>query len=241
MTQTVSLPAPNQRLLIVGRTGSGKTVAGLFHLSNTNFDEKPWIVIDFKGDENINAIRGLKRIRWDTDISKLKPGIYALSLMVDQQKELEAFLWNAYYTQNIGLFADEGYMIGQGSRYSPAFRTILTQGRSKNIGVIINSQRPVWLDVFSKSEANKMQIFHLNAAGDRKSMAEYIGDKAGPDVQERLAPYHSIYYDVDSNTAIELSPVPPPAESIALIEARLDLMAQQENLQTVSPRKVRKV
>jgi len=232
----VSLGQPNQRVLIVGRTGSGKTVASLFHVSQANFDAKPWIMIDFKGDENFNAIRGVVYISPSTDIYKLGPGLYILRLRVDQQADLEAFLWKCYERGNIGLIADEGYMIGQGARFSPAFRSILTQGRSKDIGVIVNSQRPVWLDVFAKSEANKIQIYHLNSVKDRNTIGEFLGDTLGPDVQERLAPYHSIYYDIDTNTAIELGPVPAPDVSIATIEKRLALIRQSTDIQTPTVR-----
>ena len=243
MTTGVSLAAPNQRTLIVGRTGSGKTVAALFHLSQANLEDKPWVVIDFKGDENINSIQNIEYIKPDADLSRIGPGLYVLRLRVDQQAQLEQFLWNVYERENMGIMADEGYMIGQGARFSPAFRAILTQGRSKNIGVIINSQRPVWLDVFAKSEANKIQIYHLNSVKDRNTISEFLGDALGPDVQERLAPYHSIYYDIDTNTAVELGPVPPPDVSVKLIEARLAAIRQYKDVQvpTVRERTIKRV
>tara|TARA_R110000796_G_scaffold61138_1_gene141598 strand:- start:9274 stop:10002 length:729 start_codon:yes stop_codon:yes gene_type:complete len=232
MQQAVSLPGPNQRLLIVGRTGSGKTVAGGFHLSQSDFDLKPWTIIDFKGDEMLNAIQHTAYLS-PNDMPPEKPGIYMLRMRVDQQDELEEYLWKVYNRGNHGLFADEGYMIGQGKQFSPAFRGILTQGRSKNIPVIINSQRPVWLDVFTKSEANKMQVFHLNGEDDRKAMSKFIpSDKA--DLEKRLAPYHSVYYDIDIDEAAELGPVPPPEVSLALINERLRAMKENQGTDVLS-------
>jgi len=222
---TVSLPARNERILIVGRTGSGKTVFALFVLSQADFDLKPWIVIDFKGDSNLNSIQGAEYISLSNPLPK-HPGIYILRPRIDQKGEVENLLWKIWETENIGVFVDEGYMLGQGASFSPAFRAILTQGRSKNIGVILNSQRPVWLDMFAKTETNKIAMFHLNSANDRKTMAEMIGSKSAVDVHERLDKYHSIYYDIDTDTVIELGPAPSPEASISLIDLRLTRIKQ---------------
>lgn len=236
---SVNLPGSDERLLIVGRTGSGKTYAALWHLSQVNFTEIPWIIIDFKGDKNINSIPLAEYITPDKP-PPAKPGIFILRLQINQQADLEAFLWQVYARENIGLFIDEGYMIGTGSQYSPAFRAILTQGRSKQIPVIINSQRPKWLDVFTVSEADKLQVYHLNVAGDKKAIRDVIGE--GYNVDKTLAPYHSIYYDVSTDTSVEFSPVPDARDSIALINERLVLLNQSytDNLAD-APAKPRKL
>lgn len=228
-SQQPTLPKGNQRSLVVGRTGSGKTVFGLYMLSQMDFDLKPWIIIDFKGDEHIGQINA-SPITWHTEVGGLLPGLYILRLDISQQTELETFLENVYRTGNTGLFVDEGYMIGEGYRHSKAFRAILTQGRSKNIGVILNSQRPVWLDMFTKSEANKIVMFHLNADKDRKTMAEFMPDDLGIDAYQRLDNFHSIYYDIDANVATTLGPSPPPLESVSLMNRRLSQMYDARNV-----------
>lgn len=233
MTQQVNLPGYNQRLLVVGKTGSGKTVAGGFHLSQMDFDIKPWIVIDFKGDPMLAAINYTGFLSPE-DPPPIEPGLYIVRFRIDQQAELETMLWRVYNQGNVGLFVDEGYMIGEQNSFSKAFRGILTQGRSKNIPVIINSQRPVWLDVFTKSEANRMQVFHLNGEDDRKSMMKFLpSDQV--DLEKRLANYHSVYYDIDADVAIELGPVPPPEQTVRLINERLAKLQQSQYADVIVP------
>lgn len=207
------LPGPQSRTLIVGRTGSGKTVAALWQLSERDYappegieynglNARPWIIIDYKRDENIAKIDGAQYISL-TDPLPTKPGIYILQPMPDQDELVEDFFWRVWAKGNIGLYIDEGYILPKSGKTS-AFTSILTQGRSKNIPIIILSQRPVWLNRFAISEADFYQVFHLNDERDRKTIGGFIPGG----VEDRLKEYHSIWYDVGRNVRRELAPSP---------------------------------
>jgi len=210
----------------VGRTGSGKSVAGIFHLSRANFHEMPWVIIDSKGEAEFARIRGLKD--WDMGTVPTRPGLYVIRPLPDDTKELEEFLWKVHQKGNIGLFVDEGYMVAPARPSSKAFRAILTQGRSLRIPVIINSQRPKWLEPFAISEATFYQVFHLNDRKDRDRVQEFI-DADRIDLHARLPEFHSVYYDVKGNDIRLFSPVRKAEDSIALIEKRLDVINRTDN------------
>ena len=46
----MQFPDDSHRHAIFGRTGTGKTVFGLWCLSQRSYDKIPWIIIDFKRD-----------------------------------------------------------------------------------------------------------------------------------------------------------------------------------------------
>jgi hypothetical protein len=202
---TVRLPSNNHRLAILGRTGSGKTQAGVYHLSKRNYREMPWIVFDFKGDRLINSIPDAQ----DIDIGKVpkKPGIYLTHPLPDQEEEVDVTLWRAWEQENVGLYFDEGYMVAN----SKAFRAVLTQGRSKNVPVIFLSQRPSWISKFALSEADMLQVFELSVPDDRKRVRE-IFDGYPDRFNEK---YQSAYYDVASNESVILNPVPSDTDILA--------------------------
>lgn len=208
----MKLPNDTQRTLIVGKTGSGKTQAANWHLSEKPFDKHPWIVFDFKYDGLINEIEGAQHV--DLDWKPKKPGLYVVHPTPGQISEVEEFLWRIWSRENCGVYVDEGYMI---DRRSPAFNAILTQGRSKHIPMILLSQRPVHISRFAISEAEFFQIFWLNDIRDRQTVQGYIPYN----LENRLADYHSLWYDVGADEVAILKPVPGRDEILGRFQERL--------------------
>jgi hypothetical protein len=186
-------------LSIVGATGSGKTQCALWHLSKRDFTERPWIVYNFKEDAGIDGIPG--KIDLPIDALPTRPGVYVVHPHPSQQAEVERQMWAIWERKNIGVYIDEGYMVGKNS---PAFRAIITQGRSRGIPLIVLSQRPVWMDKFVFSESEFFQIFRLNHRDDRKTVQGF----ADVDLEKKLPDYCSRYYDVGANESWVCKPVP---------------------------------
>lgn len=203
------LPNEKQRTVIIGRTGSGKTVAGVWHLSQRNWDEMPWIIFDYKGDE---LIASFDPTEIDID-GKLptEPGLYVVRPLADVDDEaVEKFLWAIKNRGNIGIYIDEGYMLPNNGK-SIAMRAIQTQGRSLRIPTIILSQRPVWMDRFIFSEADFYQVFHLNDKRDRRTIGSFMPAEANKNLPE----FHSYYYDVGKDQLVILGPVPTGEDLVA--------------------------
>jgi hypothetical protein len=219
------LPDDTQRLSIVGRTGSGKTVAAIWHLSNANFHEMPWVVYDFKRDKSLARIgdfaqQDLPVAYIGTDTVPREPGIYFVQPHPDETEAVQTQMWRIWEQENIGVYADEGYLVCGPANQNSAFRSLLTQGRSKHIPMIILSQRPVWLDRFVFSESDFYQVFHLNHVGDRKKMMEYIP----ANISASLPPYHSYYHDVSEGETFVMKPVPEMEVILSTFEKRLEAM-----------------
>lgn len=203
----IRLPDDSKRQYIIGRTGSGKTVAGVWHLSQRSWDKMPWVIVDYKGDELIGRIptTEIKKRSKGYDVPT-KPGIYVIRPVAGVDDDfVEDFLWKVKYRGHCGLYIDEGYMLPEKSK-SPAFNAILTQGRSLKIPVIILSQRPVWLSRFVITESEFIQTYWLNDKRDRDTLKAVIPGG----VDTRLPEYHSWYYDVGRDKLTHIGPVPHP-------------------------------
>lgn len=197
----------SDRTAIIGATGTGKTVFAKYILSKQDFSPRsksamPWIILDFKR-EDFNSIKA-EAIGYE--IPK-KPGLYILQPHLNDEKDLHDFLWDIWNHGRIGIFCDEGYMIPAMNCQKP-FRAILTQGRSKKIPMINLSQRPVQIDRFILSEAQFIQVFHLNDVRDYDTVEGLM-----PSIYELDLPeFHSWYWDVKRKSLIQFSPAPPPEE-----------------------------
>lgn len=210
----MQFPRDEDRMAIVGATGSGKTVGGMWHLSLVDFHLMPWIIYDFKRDSHVNSIPHAQHI--GLDVLPSAPGVYIVHPRLDEEEEIENQLWHIWERGNTGVFIDEGYMIGQ---HNKAYRALLTQGRSKQIPMIVLCQRPRWMDTFTFSEAQFLQVYRLAKRADREAIEEDMPDEI--QMSERLPKHWSYYYDVVANTLLKLSPVPPIEDTLRTFERRL--------------------
>lgn len=209
----LTVPAPGKRTFIVGRTGSGKTTAALFHLAMQDWDQRPWFVIDTKEDEHVAQIEGAEEIPL-TGKLPTEPGIYIVRPDLDDDR-LGPFLTAIYQQRNCGLWIDEGYDVAK----MKEMRRLLTKGRSRKISVVFLSQRPRYIDRFVISEADFFQIYDLNDKEDRERVAEFIRDDV--DIHTELPEYHSWWYEVAAKRAVRLGPLPEPQASLDIIRARM--------------------
>lgn len=223
-------PNETQRVLIIGRTGSGKSQFGMHLLSSRDFDVRPWVIIDCKGGDDI--IRALVRQNKSvteispTDKPPTKPGLYYMRTTpilddIAVQAWLMAVWENGRAGQGTGLFIDEGYQIPKG----PGLDIILTQGRALGIPVIILYQRAAWLNRFAIAGADYIVVFALINNADRDNATNLVDaiqyGKKEITPFTRIPKYWSLYYDVGEGKTTLLTPAPVREEILGAFKSRL--------------------
>ena len=224
--EDIRLPGPTDRLVVVGRTGSGKTQAAVWHLSLADFDRIPWVIIDYKNDDLLNAIGRAELI--DYQVVPDRPGIYILKVLPGEDEELSDWFRRVWEHEDIGVYVDEGYLIDARDKW---FNACLTQGRSKHIPMIVLSQRPVWLSRFVFSEASFFQVFDLTHSKDMDKVREYIRDDDRHQLDKPLEDFHSFYYDVGRRRLETFGAVPEASHILRLIDGRLEQIQELEQPQ----------
>src|ERR1700744_4418349 len=199
----MTLPDDSQRMLMIGRTGSGKTQFSVAALSHRSYDRMPWVILNFKDDDLIGDIPAIH-----LDDMKLpnkrnfKPGIYIARPELDDPR-LEALLADIGGCTHVGTYIDEGLPVSQPR--SCGLRRLLTQGRSRKCPLQINTQRPVDLDRYAFSESEFIGVMELT--DDRE--AEKVKDIAGLDLDMSILPkYHAYWFDRGKRKLTIVRPVP---------------------------------
>ncbi len=208
------LPNDTERHAIVGTTGSGKTTFALWCLAQRNFDQKPWLIVDFKYDDKIAEIPRLEVIRVTDKIPKRK-GLYVARptpMDVDDGSVTE-MLWRIWENEDTGVFIDEGYMI---KPRDVGLRALLTQGRSKHIPMINLSQRPAFVSPWLLSESEFKTVFYLEHPSDIDRVNEYM-----PRIDPMtLEDHYSYWYQREGRELVALKPCPPQAEILDIFDRR---------------------
>jgi hypothetical protein len=197
------LPNSSQRLTIIGRTGSGKSMMGAWVLATSaDIDKRPWLVIDYKYEGLFRDpfVKHLFKEIMPTAAAPKKPGLYIVHPRPDEGAEIEDLLWRVWERGRTGVFVDEGYMLPD----KAAFQALLTQGRSKHIPMIICSQRPVAMSRFAFSEADYFSVFKITDDRDWKTVSAFAPIPSNT----TLAEFNSWWYDVAQDKTWRLKPVP---------------------------------
>jgi hypothetical protein len=210
----IRLPGPSDRITIIGHTGSGKSQAAMWHLSNANFDVMPWVIVDPKEDDKINSIQGAEYI--EHGYVPKYPGIYILPNTRYQIQELDDTFAAYLERRNVGVYIDEASECG----FGPGFETFLTRGRSRRCPAIVLCQRPVNVSRYSFSEAQFFQCFPLTDERDYKTLR---GFAKVPDMEKYPLPeFYSYYYDVRWKRCYRLTPVPKIDVILNRIENKME-------------------
>lgn len=229
----IVLPGPEDRTLIVGRSGSGKTQAGLWHLALQDWDKRPWMVLDFKRARMIRElVEPHATLHAIDDLSMpSRPGLYIVRPFEDisrsdedENDEYNAFLAAVYAKGNIGLFIDEAYQL----RRLSGLKLVFVQGRERGIPIFLLYQRPVGIAREVLTETTFVQMFRLKHSEDRKTIVQVTGDSYEPELQERLATYHSWWYDDIRDRLEELGPVDDEQTIGSMIRYKAEKLAGQK-------------
>lgn len=179
--------ASNERVFTAGKTGSGKTYLNRELCRGVS----RLVVLDPKGtlrdtddkpaDELWHLEEWSERARKKLDEGKpVRVRVPAPLRQGNRGGSWDNVLWSIYDAGNCILEIDEMYgVVPPGGHGLPdSLNAIYTRGRELGIGVYACTQRPVWVPLQAKSEADWFFCFRLMLADDRRSMSEIMG----PDV-----------------------------------------------------------
>lgn len=189
--------APNDRVFITGKTGSGKSTLVKYLLATA----PRLIVIDDKDDMsekwNLEDYRDTRENK-----SKISNRDDFRFRLVNNQEDILSVLSLVYSTatketKSVIIYIDElTGTIPNPKMIPPIYRDIWSRGRSKNIGGWSNTQRPTEIALFFFTEVEHIFMFTLNHDDDRKRIAKVGGKQL---MVKPLDKYGFYYYNGNSN------------------------------------------
>jgi hypothetical protein len=199
-----------ERIFVAGKTGTGKTTVVRELLRPV----KRVVVFDAKGtlttpEWNLEtwSDRGRRRLLDGEDVR--------LRVPAPLDGNWSPYLETTFEAGDLTAFFDEMYgVVPPGKRPPEALVAMYTRGREFNIGTWAATQRPVWVPLFCKSEAEWMFVFRLMLEDDRKHMAAMCGPSVLTPIRDPFGfyVYNQLWDDADYLEGIE---IPPPQEAVS--------------------------
>jgi hypothetical protein len=164
----------NQRVVAVGKTGSGKSFLMRFLVDQLH----RVMVLDPKATIDPK----IWRLEWanESKLRSLKKGKSERILVrAETLEEYSYWLQAAWDIGNIVIYIDELYALVEFGQSKPPkiLSRIYTQGREKEVGVWGATQRPSWVPMFTLSESDWFFAFRTQLQDDRRRLAELMGEE----------------------------------------------------------------
>ena len=164
----------NDRVFVCGSTGSGKTV----YVKSVLLAQYSRVIFhDFKLENQDLMSRGFVLAHTPDEMMALMVGnsykVLYQPLMYDEEGNLADFnrvCEICYKNGNCTLVVDESNYFADSSNIELYHRELLTRGRSRGVGVVNLSQRPVGVHNLCISEAQHLIVFNLNLDNDVKKL-----------------------------------------------------------------------
>ncbi len=186
----------DSRILVCGKTGSGKTV----FVKNVLYPMYPRKVFhDIKLDNgNIpHTFLAKTPVQLKEGITKGHNSILYQPLDIDPG-DFNKVCEIVFNLGNCCLFVDEAADVCNSSNIEPWHRKIMSRGRSRGVGIVNCSQRPRMIHNSLISEAEWFIIFRLFLQTDRDKLKQGLPSEI-LDKCNSLPPYHYIVADLNDN------------------------------------------
>lgn len=194
-----------KRAMVLGKTGSGKTVGGAWLLSRS---PGRWVVLNSKYDSLLTKLG--PSVDWKTD--QILKGLKNNRVIIAhpetyESDDLDDVLFDLCETrQPVSVFVDELLYLHKGNgRAGPGLLGLLTRGRSRGQSFIGCTQRPAFVSNFCYSESEYFAAYNLQMPKDWQKVIEFTGH---PEIKRARDKHHWAWVDVSEGTLREYGPVP---------------------------------
>lgn len=178
----------SERVLFVGRTGSGKTVLAKHFLANQN----RVLVLDPKNTFRLDGYRARRSLPLVGSEFRI---IYRPRLGDDEQ--MADLVYSLMRLKNATIYVDELAVMAESY---PATTGVLAQiamtGRERKVTVWAACQRPRWTPRIFFTEAECVFMFNMRSGEDRAYMAQFVG----PEALDPIERYEFWYNHADEET-----------------------------------------